>query len=75
MTWPTCGCMRQRESGRLIVFFRERSLLRTLPTIPFDTDEIVPAVVSPNARIEFDANRYSVPPHLVRRTVTIRRRS
>ena len=21
MTWPTCGCMRQRESGRLIVFF------------------------------------------------------
>ena len=53
-------------------FFRERSLLRALPTIPFDTDEIVPAVVSPHARIEFDANRYSVPPHLVRQTVTIR---
>jgi transposase len=53
-------------------FQRERSLLRALPTIPFDTDEIVPAVVSPHARIEFDANRYSVPPHLVRQTVTIR---
>src|SRR6516165_385161 len=53
-------------------FQRERSLLRTLPTIPFDTDEIVPAVVSPHARVKFDANRYSVPPHLARQTVTIR---
>ena len=53
-------------------FQQERSLLRALPRIPFDTDEIVPAVVSPHARVEFDANRYSVPPHLVRQTVTIR---
>jgi transposase len=53
-------------------FQHERSLLRTLPTIPFNTDEIVPAVVSPHARAEFDANRYSVPPHLARQTVTIR---
>ena len=45
-------------------FGRERALLRPLPAIPFDTDEIVPAVVSPHARIEFDANRYSVPPQL-----------
>jgi transposase len=52
-------------------FQRERSLLRALPTIPFDTDEIVPAVVSPHARIEFDANRYSVPPHLTRQTVAV----
>ena len=29
-------------------FQQERSLLRALPTIPFDTDEIVPAVVSPS---------------------------
>jgi transposase len=53
-------------------FRRERSLLRALPGIPFDTDEIAPAVVSPHARVEFDANRYSVPPHLARQTVTIR---
>jgi transposase len=53
-------------------FQRERPLLRALPAIPFDTDEVVPAVVSPFARIEFDSNRYSVPPHLVRQTVTIR---
>ena len=53
-------------------FQRERSLLRPLPAIPFDTDEVVPAVVTPHARIEFDGNRYSTPPRLVRRPVTIR---
>ncbi len=53
-------------------FAHERSLLRKLPAIPFDTDEVVPAVVSPHARIEFDGNRYSAPPTLVRRPVTIR---
>jgi transposase len=53
-------------------FQKERSLLRALPTIPFDTDEIVPAVVTPHARIEFDGNRYSVPPTLARRPVGIR---
>jgi transposase len=53
-------------------FQRERSLLRRLPAIPFDTDEIVAAVVSPHARVEFDGNRYSTPPGLVRRPVTIR---
>ncbi len=53
-------------------FQKERSLLRALPTIPFDTDEIVPAVVTSHARIEFDGNRYSVPPTVARRPVSIR---
>ena len=53
-------------------FERERSLLRKLPAIPFDTDEVVPAVVSSHARVEFDGNRYSTPPRLARQTVTIR---
>jgi transposase len=53
-------------------FVRERPLLRPLPAIRFDTDEIVPAVVSPHARVEFDGNRYSTPPGLARRAVTIR---
>lgn len=53
-------------------FGRERALLRPLPAIPFDTDEVVPAVVTPHARIEFDGNRYSTPPQWVRRPVTIR---
>ncbi|MBV8654921.1 MAG: IS21 family transposase, partial [Candidatus Eremiobacteraeota bacterium] len=37
-------------------FQKERALLRPLPTIPFDTDEVVPAVVNPHARIAFDGN-------------------
>jgi transposase len=53
-------------------FQRERSLLRALPAIPYDTDEIAPSVVTPHARIEFDGNRYSVPPTLARRPVSIR---
>lgn len=53
-------------------FERERSLLRPLPSIPFDTDEVVPTVVSPHARIEFDGNRYSVPPQFARRPITLR---
>jgi transposase len=53
-------------------FRQECSLLRALPAIPFDTDEIVPAVVNPHARIEFDGNRYSAPPRFVRQPVTIR---
>jgi transposase len=53
-------------------FQQERALLRPLPAIPFDTDEVVPAVVSPHARIAFDGNRYSVPPQFVRRPITIR---
>jgi hypothetical protein len=53
-------------------FQQERSLLHALPVIPYDTNEIVPAVVTPHARIEFDGNRYSVPPTLARRPVSIR---
>jgi hypothetical protein len=53
-------------------FQRERSLLRPLPGIAFDTDEVLPAVVNSQARIEFDGNRYSTPPELVRQPVTIR---
>jgi transposase len=53
-------------------FQQERALLRPLPTIPFDTDEVVPAVVNPHARIAFDGNRYSAPPQFVRQPITVR---
>ena len=59
----------ERPSDR---FEQERTLLRPLPAIPFDTDEVVSAFVSPHARIDFDGNRYSVPPQFVRRPLTIR---
>lgn len=53
-------------------FEQERKLLRSLPAIPFDTDEVVPAVVSPHARVAFDGNRYSAPPQFVRKPLTLR---
>jgi transposase len=67
--------LRKHETTRerpLDRFQQERALLRPLPRIPFDTDEIVPAVVSPHARIAFDGNRYSAPPQFVRRPITVR---
>ena len=53
-------------------FQEERSSLRPLPAIPFDTDEVLPVVVTPHARVHYDGNRYSVPPGLVRKAVTLR---
>lgn len=53
-------------------FQQERPLLRALPSSCLDTDEIVTTVVSSHARIQFDGNRYSVPPELARRPVVIR---
>jgi len=53
-------------------FQRERSCLRALPRSRFDTDEIVAAVVSSHARVQFDGNRYSVPADVARKAVVIR---
>lgn len=51
--------------------FQEEGL-RDLPPTCFDTDQLTPTVVTTHARIRFDGNRYSVPPELVRKPVTIR---
>jgi transposase len=53
-------------------FQKERPLLRALPAIPFDTDEILSAIVTSHARIRYDGNQYSVPPQRVGKTVTLR---
>lgn len=53
-------------------FEQERSLLRPLPAVAFDTDEVLPAIVNSHARIHFHGNRYSVPPSVVGKTVLIR---
>jgi hypothetical protein len=53
-------------------FERERPLLRPLPSVSFDTDEVVPRVVNTRAQVEFDGNRYSTPPDLARKTVMLR---
>ncbi|MHC4472979.1 MAG: IS21 family transposase [Planctomycetota bacterium] len=53
-------------------FEKERPHMRPLPAVPFDTDEDVVAVASPQARVRFDANRYSVPPEFARKTVLVK---
>jgi transposase len=53
-------------------FQDEKGALRPLPTLPFDTDEVVTSVVSSHARVKFDGNRYSVPPELARKTAILR---
>ena len=60
---------RQRPVDR---FAQECGALRPLPGFAFDTDEVVPAIVSSHARVHFDGNRYSVPPQLQNTTVMIR---
>ena len=61
--------LRQRPVDR---FQEEQRQLRALPRAPFSTDEVTSAVVNSHARIRFDSNRYSVPPELARKTVTVR---
>jgi transposase len=63
------GTTRERPLERLII---ERPRLHKLPQHPFDTDIVVPLVVSKEARVRFDANSYSVPPKYVGRTVELR---
>jgi transposase len=60
---------RERPHERLLL---ERPRLRALPARPFDTDAIVPAIVSKEARVRFDANSYSVPHAHVGKTVMVR---
>jgi transposase len=60
---------RERPSQRLLV---ERPRLRALPEHPFDTDLVIPLIVSKEARIRLDANTYSVPPEHVGKTVYLR---
>jgi transposase len=53
-------------------FQQERSWLRPLPAIAFPTDEVVSVIVSSHARVQFDGNRYSVPPETARKTLLLR---
>jgi transposase len=76
VTWrDTVANMRTHATTRerpIELFEEERNDLRSLPTIPYDTDEITEAIVTSHARVNFDANRYSVPPDYCRKTVTLR---
>jgi transposase len=63
------GTTRERPADRLLV---ERTRLRRLPERPFDTDLVIPLIVSKEARVTLDTNTYSVPPEYVGKTVHLR---
>ena len=54
-------------------FEQERGLLRPLPAVPFDTDEVLSVCVDAHARVKFDGNRYSTAPDVARKTAVLRR--
>lgn len=60
---------RERPGDRLL---QERPRLHALPEHPFDTDLIVPTVVSKEGRVRLDSNSYSVPPEWTGKTVHVR---
>jgi len=49
---------RERPADRHLI---EKTRLRALPEHPFDTDLVVPMIVSKEARVHLDTNSYSVP--------------
>ncbi len=53
-------------------FQHEKPQLKPLPKLRFDTDEIVMTCVRSTARVEFETNRYSVPPQLTGKQVMVR---
>jgi transposase len=58
----------ERPVDRLKV---EKQSLRPLPLIGYSTEEIVLTEVRSTAVVEFDCNRYTVPPQFVRQNVTL----
>lgn len=50
----------------------ERRVLRPVPDVPFNSDDVDTATVSKTFRIRFDRNLYSAPPRLVGQTVLVR---
>lgn len=60
---------RERPIDRLE---KERGRLRALPDLRYDTDDVEHRVVTSHARVQYDGNRYSVPPKYARKPVTVR---
>lgn len=56
----------------LVFRHEELALLKPIPPVPFNTDEIESRSVSRTYRVSFDRNHYSVPWRLVGQTVLVR---
>jgi hypothetical protein len=61
-----------RTTGERPVDRHQGETLRALPALPPDTDETCYVRVTSHARVQFDANRYSVPPAAIGKQVLIR---
>ncbi len=57
---------------RLVFDNEERPLLKAIPSIPFDTDDLLSTGVNKSFRVRFDRNSYSVPWRLVSQSVLVR---
>jgi transposase len=53
-------------------FAADRAALLPLPAMPLDTGFTVPALVHPDLTVRYDNTRYSVPPELVGKQVTLK---
>ncbi|WXH28027.1 hypothetical protein WA016_01960 [Myxococcus stipitatus] len=60
---------RERPCERLLL---ERPRLHPLPVHSYDTDVLLPLVVSKEARVRLDSNSYSVPPEFAGKSVHLR---
>jgi transposase len=54
------------------LFEEEKSLLAALPARPYDTRILRPVLVSPDARVAFETNTYTVPPDVVGKRLVLR---
>ncbi len=56
----------------LVFEAEEKRLLKPLPPLPVETDDLLSAGVTKSFRVAFDRNRYSVPSRLVGQSVLVR---
>jgi transposase len=57
---------------RLVFENEERPLLKGIPDVPFDSDDLLSTGVNKSFRVRFDRNSYSVPWRLVSQSVLVR---
>ena len=57
---------------RLVFDNEERKLLKPIPDVPFDADDLLSTGVNKSFRVRFDRNSYSVPWRLVSQSVLVR---
>jgi transposase len=76
-TWRdgSCNCRIHEITGKvpsLVFESEEKRLLKPLPPVPFETDDLLATSVTKSFRVSFDRNRYSVPARLVAQSVLVR---